>query len=151
MDGQTHQPPKITEPSGELMIDLQAMNERVIAEFRANGRRGDGLPTLLLTTTGVRTGRRHVTPMLFLADDDRYVVFAANGGAPGHPHWYRNLISEPSVDVEADGEAFTAHAEEITGAARDRLFAKQAKAFPRLAEHQSKTSRPFPVVALKRV
>ncbi len=133
------------------MLDLQAMNERVIAEFRANGRRGDGLPTLLLTTTGARTGRRHVTPMLFLADDDRYIVFAANGGAPGHPDWYRNLIAEPSVDVEADGEAFTAHAAEITGAARDRLFAKQAKTFPRLAEHQSKTSRPFPVVALQRV
>ncbi len=133
------------------MIDLQAMNERVIAEFRANGRHGEGLPTLVLTTTGARTGRRHVTPMLFLADDDRYIVFAANGGAPGHPDWYRNLVAEPSVDVEADGEAFPAHAAEITGAARDRLFAKQARAFPRLAEHQSMTSRPFPVIALKRV
>lgn len=132
------------------MIDLRAMNDGVIAEFRANGRRGDGLPTLLLTTKGARTARRHVTPMLFLAEDDRYVVFAANGGAPGHPDWYRNLIAEPMVEVEADGEIFPARAVEVTGAARDHLFAKQAKAFPRLAEHQARTTRPFPVIALIR-
>ncbi|MEC3979424.1 nitroreductase/quinone reductase family protein [Amycolatopsis sp. H20-H5] len=81
------------------MIDLRAMNHRVIADFRANGGQGDGPPTLLLTTTGSRTGNPHTTPMLYLADGGRFVVFAANGGAPGHPDWHRNLTAQPLVTV----------------------------------------------------
>ncbi|GAA4531444.1 nitroreductase/quinone reductase family protein [Amycolatopsis samaneae] len=133
-----------------MKIDLRAMNERVIADFRARGGQADGPPMLLLTTTGARSGRPHLTPLLFLPDAGRQVVFAAAGGAPEHPDWYRNLIADPEVTVETGGETFTARAAEVTGEERDRLFAAQAAVFDRLTEHQAKTGRPFPVIALTR-
>ncbi|MFD9889000.1 nitroreductase/quinone reductase family protein [Amycolatopsis sp. NPDC059027] len=133
-----------------MKIDLRAMNERVIAGFRARGGQADGPPMLLLTTTGARSGQPHLTPLLYLPDGERQVVFAANGGAPEHPDWYRNLRTNPAVTVETGGETFPARATEIIGEERDRLFAAQAAMFGRLTEHQAKTGRPFPVIALTR-
>jgi deazaflavin-dependent oxidoreductase (nitroreductase family) len=129
-------------------------NTKIIEEFRANeGRVGgpfQGAPMLLLTTTGRRTGERRTNPMMYLADGDRLLVFASKGGAPTHPDWYRNLVSDPKVTVEVGTESYQAHATVLQGDERDRLYAEQSRRYPGFAEYQANTSRIIPVVALER-
>ena len=83
---------------------MRAYNRKLIEEFRANGRRSGERQLLVLTTTGARTGRPHSTPMMYVPDGDRVIVIASNAGAPKHPDWYRNLVANPEVTVEVDGE-----------------------------------------------
>ena len=79
-------------------------NQRNIDEFRANGGRVTGAfadrPLLLLTTTGRKSGKTHTTPVMYLPDGDRLVVFASKGGSPTSPDWYHNLVATPTVTVE---------------------------------------------------
>jgi deazaflavin-dependent oxidoreductase (nitroreductase family) len=128
-------------------------NAKVIAEFRANGGRvaafGD-TPLLLLTTTGARSGRPHTTPLVWLSDGDRLVVFGSKAGAPTHPAWYHNLVANPVVTVEVGDERFEAEATVVSGEERAALFARQAEARPQFREYQAKTARKIPAIALRR-
>jgi deazaflavin-dependent oxidoreductase (nitroreductase family) len=134
--------------------DWISRNQQVIAEFRANGGRVGGyfagVSLLLLTTTGARSGQPHTTPLSYLADDGRYIVFAAAGGAPADPDWYRNVITNPEVTVEAGPEVFEAMAVVTTGGERDSLFGRYAAVLPQLALYQSRITRQIPVVTLTR-
>jgi deazaflavin-dependent oxidoreductase (nitroreductase family) len=129
-------------------------NQRIIEEFRANGGRVGGAfagaSLLLLTTVGARTGRRHTTPVGYLRDGERVLVFASNAGAPAHPAWYHNLRAHPGVTVELGGETYAATARPLAGAERDLLYARQAAAVPAFAAYQEGTDRVIPVVALYR-
>jgi len=137
------------------MVDMNEWNKKIIAEFRANGGKVggqfEGAPLLLLTTTGAKSGRELTTPVMYLADGDRKLVFASKAGAPTNPAWYHNLIANPTVTVEVGNESFQAKAVPVTGEERDRLYAKQATLYPGFAEYQEKTTRVIPVVALERV
>lgn len=134
----------------DLPTDMKAHNRKLIEEFRAAGRALEGRQLLLLTTTGAKTGKRHTTPMMFVPDGDRLLVFASNNAAPREPDWYRNLVADPEVTVEAAGEKYDATAVVTTGAERDRLFARTVEKYPFFAEHQARISRIIPVVALVR-
>jgi deazaflavin-dependent oxidoreductase (nitroreductase family) len=127
-------------------------NARIVAEFRANrGRVGgnfEGAPLLLLHSTGARTGREIVKPMMFLRDGDRYLVFASKGGAPENPAWYHNLVAHPDAEIEVGAETIPVRAEVLAGEERDRKYAEQAALYPGFAEYQQKTDRVIPVVAL---
>ena len=130
-------------------------NLKVIEEFRtsASGSSttfGSDRPIILLTTTGAKTGRRHTTPLAYLADGDRLLVFASKAGAPNHPDWYHNLVANPRVTVEVGSESFKAAAA-LERRARDAIFARQAERAPQFAEYQARTTRVIPVVALTRV
>jgi deazaflavin-dependent oxidoreductase (nitroreductase family) len=103
---------------------------------------------LLLTTSGARTGRRRATPLTYLADDGRYIVAAANAGAPANPDWYRNLIANPEVTIETGGETFSAAAAVVTGTQRDALFSRYVAAYPQLVHYQALAQREIPLVAL---
>jgi deazaflavin-dependent oxidoreductase (nitroreductase family) len=129
-------------------------NAKVIAEFRANG--GDvaafaGANLLLLTTTGAKSGRAHTTPLMWLADGDRFVVFASKAGAPTNPAWFHNLVANPIVTVEVGGERFEAEAMVTSGEERAALYARQVTARPQFGEFQELTTREIPVIALRRV
>lgn len=104
------------------------LNARVIAEFRANGGqvRSRRWPVILLTTTGARTGRPHVTPLNFSRDGDRLVVIASKGGSATHPDWYRNLVANPEVTIEHGSETYRARARVAQEPERTRLFDRQA-------------------------
>lgn len=134
----------------QLPEDIAAYNRMLIKEFRAAGGVLDGRPLLLLTTTGARTGQARTTPMMYVEDGDRLLVFASNAGAERNPDWYHNLVSQPEVTVEVGGEAYPATAVVTRGAERDRLFARTVREHPFFAEHQGKVSRRIPVVALVR-
>ena len=130
--------------------DLNAANAKLVEQFRAAGRRLDGRPLLLLTTTGRRSGRQYVNPMMYVRLDDRLLVIASAAGAERDPDWYRNLVATPGVTVEVDGEQYAATARPTTGADRDALFARIAAQHPFFAEHQGGTARTIPVVELIR-
>ncbi|MBB4933007.1 deazaflavin-dependent oxidoreductase (nitroreductase family) [Lipingzhangella halophila] len=129
-------------------------NQKIIEEFRANrGRVGgpfEGARLILLTTTGARSGAPHTAPVGYLPDEgDRILVIASAGGAPTHPDWYHNLVADPRATVEDGVFSYEARATILTGAERDRLFARAAEADPGWAEYQAATSRVIPVVALE--
>ena len=136
------------------MAEVSERNRAVIEEFRKNAGKmvgsWEGRPLLLLTTTGAKTGQQRITPVMYLPDRDRLLVFASRGGAPTSPGWYHNLLAHPDVTVEAGAETFDATAEVLTGVERDRLYQRQAELYPIFGEYQRRTSRKVPVIALKR-
>jgi deazaflavin-dependent oxidoreductase (nitroreductase family) len=133
---------------------MKDFNRHVIEEFRANeGRVGgawEGLPMALLTTTGAKTGRPHTTPLVYLHDGDRVVVFASKGGSPTHPEWFLNLRANPEATVEVGTEKYPVRAEITSGQERDRLFNEQASRMPTFRQYQERTSRTIPVIVLTR-
>jgi deazaflavin-dependent oxidoreductase (nitroreductase family) len=133
-------------------MDIKQINARVIEQFRTGGpiegMNRDRL--LLLTTTGVRSGTARTTPMMFHRDGDRLLVIASNVGARTHPDWYLNLVADPRVVVEVGAEQFDATAVPLTGNERERMWTMLKENYPFFAEHEAKTSREIPVVALAR-
>ena len=134
--------------------DRKAFNAALIEEFRANGGkvggRFEGRPVVLITTTGAKSGRKYTTPLVYLQDGERRLIFASKAGAPTSPDWYHNLVANPTVTVEVGTETYDATAVVITGEERDRLYAKQVETTPIFGEYQQKTTRVIPVVALER-
>ncbi|MFD8014030.1 nitroreductase/quinone reductase family protein [Streptomyces sp. NPDC058955] len=139
---------------------MSAFNRQVIEEFRGNGGRVggvfEGADLLLLTTRGARSGRHHTTPVVYVRDGARLLVFASNGGADRHPAWYHNVRATPRVSVEIgtpEGtlDRFEAEAVPAADAERDRLYAEQARRDPAFAAYQAGTGRTIPVVVLRRV
>ncbi|HUY25710.1 MAG TPA: nitroreductase family deazaflavin-dependent oxidoreductase [Candidatus Saccharimonadales bacterium] len=134
------------------MTTVPDFNTQTIAEFRANdGKVGGpfaGAPLLLLHTVGALTGETHISPAMYLPDNDRYVVFASKGGAPTNPAWYHNLKAHPDLTIEVGSNTVEVTATEVEGAEHDELFGRQAAAYPRFAEYQAKTTRVIPVIVL---
>jgi deazaflavin-dependent oxidoreductase (nitroreductase family) len=133
---------------------INAWNVRVIEDFRATGGKPgqgfEGMPVLLLTTTGAKSGQRRINPLVYLPYKDSFVIFASKGGEPTHPDWYHNLVANPQVTVEVGTETFEATATIVTGELRDQLYAEQVKVAPQFGEYQAKTTRPIPVIILER-
>jgi deazaflavin-dependent oxidoreductase (nitroreductase family) len=134
---------------------MNDINLDVIEQFRTNNgtiHSGmfSGARLLLLTTTGAKSGKKRINPLVFTRDGDNYVVIASKGGSPTHPDWYHNLVANPDVTVEVGTERFEAHARLAEGEERDRLYAAQAAIMPGFADYQRKTSRHIPVVVLER-
>jgi deazaflavin-dependent oxidoreductase (nitroreductase family) len=133
-------------------MDIREVNARVIKEFRTGGEI-EGMNRnrlLLLTTTGARTGQSRTTPMMFHPDGDRLLVIASNIGAPQHPDWYLNLRANPHVIVEIGDERFEAMATPLDGSERERLWTMLKQNYPFFSDHEAKTSRVIPAVALTR-
>jgi deazaflavin-dependent oxidoreductase (nitroreductase family) len=133
-------------------MDMQAVNRKVIDQFRAGGEI-DGMHRerlLLLTTTGARSGQPRITPMMFHPDGDRVLVMASNAGARKPPDWYANIRANPSVRVEIGDESYPATATVLTGDERARLWAEITAANPFFTDHEKKAEREIPVVALAR-
>jgi deazaflavin-dependent oxidoreductase (nitroreductase family) len=107
------------------------------------------VPTLLLTTTGRRSGEKFVFPLIYGTSGDSYVVVASKGGAPEHPGWYRNLVADPLVDVQVASKRLRATARTATGAERTKLWSQMVALFAPYADYQKKaTGREIPVVVL---
>ena len=127
-------------------------NSQVIDEFRANGGKAggmfEGMPLLLVHNVGAKSGIEYVTPLVYLADGDDYVIFASKGGAPENPGWYDNLKAAPNVSIEVGDRKFEVLATEATGDERDRLYSAQESAQPQFVEYAEKTDRKIPVIVL---
>lgn len=134
-------------------MDYRETNRRVIEQFRAGGEI-EGMHRerlVLLTTIGARSGQRRTTPMMFKRDGDRILVIAANAGAPEDPDWYRNLVQEPRVTVEAGDETYDAIASVLSGEDRKRTWAELKQTYPFFAEYEKTAGRTIPVVGLTKL
>ena len=135
------------------MTDYSDYNNQLIEEFRADRSKFEGpgsRPLLLLTTTGAKSGKRYTTPMMYIPDGDRLLVIASNIGAPKHPDWYHNLVAHPEVTVEVGTETYETTAIVTQGAERQQLWTWIIEQYPFFADHQTKTTRQIPVIALIR-
>ena len=134
--------------------DFNDFNRRIIEEFRANGGevggQFEGAPMLLLHTTGAKTGKERVSPLMYQQVGDDLAIFGSRGGAPTHPDWYRNIVAEPSVTVEVGTETVPMQARITSGEERARIWEQQKAMAPGFAEYEKTANREIPVVLLSR-
>ena len=132
-------------------------NEKVIADFRANGGQVGGqftgAPMVLVHHRGRRSGQEYVNPMMYLASeggDGTIYVFASKGGAPVNPDWYYNLTAAGACTVEVGTSTLPVTVRELHGEEYDRIYAEQARRYPGFAEYAEKTAgvRTIPVLEL---
>jgi len=137
------------------MTERQQFNLKVIDEFRANGGKVgkpfEGMPMVLLTVTGAKSGKTYTTPLVYSKDGNRFVIIASMAGAPNNPDWYHNIKANPTVTLEIGTERFQAKATVTSGEERERLFNAQAAIMPVFNDYRKKTTRQIPVFALERV
>ena len=119
----------------------------------SGGREGTmlrGMPVVLVTHRGRRTGAVRKTPLMRVVDGDRYVLVASVGGAPKHPVWYYNLLADPDVTLR-DGERVMEMRARLVEDPEERahLWARAVEAFPNYADYQQRTQRVIPVFVLE--
>jgi deazaflavin-dependent oxidoreductase (nitroreductase family) len=136
------------------MTERQQFNQKIIEEFRANGGKVgkpfEGMPMILVTMKGAKSGKAYTMPLVYSKDGDRYVIIASMAGAPNNPDWYHNIKANPEVTLEIGTERFQAKATITSGEERERLFNAQAAIMPIFNDYRKKTSREIPVIALER-
>jgi len=131
-------------------------NQKIIEEFRANdGKVGgyfENATVLLLHTTGAKSGKARVNPLVTLADGEAYIIVASAGGAEKHPDWFYNVKANRSVSVEVGTEKFEAATTITEEPERSELYAKMVAINPGFAEYEEKTAgiRTIPVITLNR-
>lgn len=108
-----------------------------------------GLPVIVLTTLGVKSGKIRKTPLMRVEHDGKYAVVASQGGAPKNPVWYYNVKSQPLVELQDGPVRQDMTAREITGAEKDEWWDRAVAAYPPYAEYQKKTDREIPVFVLE--
>jgi deazaflavin-dependent oxidoreductase (nitroreductase family) len=135
--------------------DDQLFGAAHVARYREtggeHGHNWKGTTTLLLTTTGRRSGEQHTTPLIYQPYGDDYLVVASRGGAPEPPAWYLNLQEQPEVELQVADEVFRAHARTATADEKPAMWSTMAATWPAYDEYQSKTDREIPVVVLERM
>jgi deazaflavin-dependent oxidoreductase (nitroreductase family) len=114
------------------------------------GARVVGMPVLLLTTTGRKSGQARTRALTYLPKDGAYVVVASYLGEPRHPAWWLNLAAKPEAEVEVGGRKERVRARRATGEERERLWNEVVAVNRDYAEYQARTTRDIPVVVLER-
>ncbi|HVM09320.1 MAG TPA: nitroreductase family deazaflavin-dependent oxidoreductase [Acidimicrobiales bacterium] len=136
-------------------MDPNDFNAAIIEEFRANGGkvggRFQGAPMILVHHRGAKTGQERVSPLVYQAVGDAFVVFGSKGGAPTHPQWYWNLVANPDTVVEVGTETIEVRARVAEGEERERIWSKQKELMPGFADYEKRAQgREIPVVVLER-
>ena len=106
------------------------------------------VPSLLLITTGRKSGEKFIFPLFYGMAGDSYIIVASKGGAPDHPGWYKNLLAHPEVEVQVGTKTVKARARTTSGAERASLWQESLKFWPPYADYEKKTPREIPVVVL---
>jgi deazaflavin-dependent oxidoreductase (nitroreductase family) len=134
------------EPSPEKWVREQ------VAEYEGSGgTRGTemrGMPVIVLTTLGAKSGKIRKTPLMRVEHDGEYAVVASAGGAPKHPVWYHNIKGHPEVELQDGPVRKDYTAREVTGAEKAEWWDRAVQAFPDYADYQEKTDRPIPLFVL---
>jgi deazaflavin-dependent oxidoreductase (nitroreductase family) len=132
--------------------DLTLIGDDHVRAYReTDGQTGylwNGATTLLLTTTGRRTGEQRTSALIFARDSDDYLVVASMGGAPRHPAWYLNLQADPSAEIQVKGEHLPVLARTASDEEKPRLWCIVNEQWPNYDVYQSRTDREIPVVIL---
>ncbi|MCV7174974.1 nitroreductase family deazaflavin-dependent oxidoreductase [Mycolicibacterium sphagni] len=129
-------------------------NEKIIAEFRANGGKVggpfEGATLLLLHTTGAKSGQQRISPVMPFDLDGKLYVAGSYAGADVDPAWLHNLRANPNAHIEIGTDAFDVVAHEVPKEERDALYPRIVEQAPGFGEYQEKTSRVIPVIELRR-
>ncbi|MEE2059334.1 nitroreductase family deazaflavin-dependent oxidoreductase [Rhodococcus artemisiae] len=132
--------------------DISLRGDEHIRVYReSGGKEGyiwNGVPTLLLTVTGRRSGKPKTSALIFARDGDDYLVVASKGGAPQHPLWYVNLQADPHAEVQVQDRTMSVVARTATPEEKPRLWKIVTEAWPNYDLYQSRTDREIPVVVL---
>ena len=135
------------DPTGDSWIA-----EHVKVYVESGGKEGHiwqpGVPTLLLTSRGNKTGTARRTALIYGRDGDDYVVMASYAGAPTHPDWYLNLVADPEVVIQMGEEIAAGTARPVADEDRDRVWKIMTAIWPDYDEYATKTSRKIPLVAI---
>ena len=129
----------------------QWVREQVELYESSGGTRGitlrdTGLPVIIVTNRGHKTGAVRKTPLMRVTDGKNYILVASQGGRPTNPLWYYNLKADPNVEIRDETQVFSMRAREVTDPAeRERLWKIAVTAFPAYAEYQTKTERVIPL------
>ena len=108
--------------------------------------RDTGLPVIIVTNRGHKTGAIRKTPLMRVADGKNYILVASKGGAPKHPEWYYNLKADPNVEIRDRTEVYKMRVREVVDPAeREHLWDLAVKAFPPYEQYQKKTDRLIPL------
>ncbi|WP_028923712.1 nitroreductase family deazaflavin-dependent oxidoreductase [Pseudonocardia acaciae] len=121
---------------------------RYLASGGTEGHESDGMYTLVLATTGHRTGEPRRTCLIYGRSGDDFVVVASKGGADDDPAWFKNLQADPAVGVQVGTRRFNGRARVASPAERERLWPRMARIFPLYDEYARKTDRVIPIVLL---
>lgn len=111
--------------------------------------RDTGLAVVILTTRGAKSGKIRKIPLMRVEHDGRYAVVASQGGAPKHPVWYHNLVSDPHVELQDGPVRQDMAAREVTGDEKEAWWERAVAAYPPYADYQKKTDREIPVFVLE--
>jgi F420H(2)-dependent quinone reductase len=111
--------------------------------------RDTGLPVVIITNLGVRTGKTRKTPVMRVEHEGRYAAVASQGGAPTNPAWYYNFRAHPEVTLQDGSRRWQMVAREVTGAERDEWWQRAVAAYPPYADYQRRTTRTIPVFVLE--
>ncbi len=134
------------------------VQEHIRTYVESNGQEGHiwrGVPTLLLTTTGRKSGELRRTALIYGRDGDDYVIVASKGGAPNNPLWFENLVANPKVTLQVGAEIFSCTASTyaengMAGEHRQKIWDSLVVIWPDFANYQVKTDRRIPLVKLTR-
>jgi deazaflavin-dependent oxidoreductase (nitroreductase family) len=110
-----------------------------------------GVPIIVLTTLGAKSGKLRKTPLMRVEHEGRYAIVASRGGAPTHPLWYHNVVANPLVELQDGPVKRDYRARELSGAERDEWWARAVAVWPDYDEYQRKTERVIPVFLLEPV
>ncbi|MFC4612603.1 nitroreductase family deazaflavin-dependent oxidoreductase [Streptomyces maoxianensis] len=135
------------EPSPEKWV-----RDQVDAYERSGGTEGTmmrGLPVIVLTTRGAKSGKIRKSPLMRVEHDGTYAVVASLGGAPKHPVWYHNVVADPRVELQDGPVRRDMTAREVTGDEKAAWWERAVAAYPDYAEYQEKTDREIPVFVVE--
>jgi deazaflavin-dependent oxidoreductase (nitroreductase family) len=117
----------------------------------ANTLRDTGLPVVIFTTRGNKSGKIRKTPLMRVEHDGKYLMVASQGGAPKHPVWYHNVKADPDALMVQDGaDRWDARARELEGAERQEWWERAVAAYPSYEDYQRRTDRLIPVFLVER-
>jgi F420H(2)-dependent quinone reductase len=138
-------------PSPREWVRDQVEEYEASGGTRANTLRDTGLPIIVVTTVGARTGAVRKTPLMRVEHNGEYALVASMGGAPKHPVWYFNLLAHPDSVLIQDGpEPFPVSIREVKGAEKAQWWQRAVAAYPPYEEYQAKTDREIPLLVATR-
>ena len=143
------------EPAPYVKPDISLFGDEHVRRYRETdgevGHEWNGVPCLVLTTRGRRSGEQRSSALIYGTDGDAFIVVASQGGAPTHPNWYHNLVADPNVELQVGGEHIRARARTAEGDERTRLWRVMTAVWPNYDQYVLRTDRVIPVVVLERV
>ncbi|HSA52062.1 MAG TPA: nitroreductase family deazaflavin-dependent oxidoreductase [Yinghuangia sp.] len=137
------------EPSPQDWVRKQV--ERYESSGGTKGTTIRGLPVVVVTSRGAKSGKLRKSPVMRVEHDGVYAVVASLGGSPRHPLWYHNIVADPRVELQDGPVRQDMLAREITGGEKAQWWERAVAAYPDYADYQKKTDREIPVFLLEPV